>query len=150
MYLYIYNKLNKEFIKTEVKLEKETSNLYYIKYSEYKDRIENFMRRTGEFGIYDVFNRVIRKDELPIVSMGYSHQSEHSSIYGTMVVLSESELSLEEVKNLLNREVNLKIQQQEKIIRNANEKLSELNQISTDVSGLDEIIDLDNEEEREI
>ena len=145
MHLYIYDKLNKEFMKTEVELEKETPKMLYIKPSEYEDRLRNLMTQVGEASIHSLFSRAVHKDELPIVSMGLWYRDDPSS--GAMFVLSANELSLEEVKNLLNREVNSRVRQQESAVQKATERLSALNQISADVGDLDEITDLDNEEE---
>lgn len=145
MHLYVYDKLNKEFMKTEVELEKETPTMLYIKLSEYEDRLGNLTRQAGERGVYNLFRRAIHKDELPIVSMGSWHRCDPS--YGVMFVLSANELSLEEVKNLLNREVNFRVRQQESAVQEATETLSALNQISAEVSDLNEITNLDNEEE---
>ena len=143
MYLYVYDKLNKEFMKTEVELEKETSKMFYIKDSEYYNRLGDIARQAGDIGLYNSFNKAVRKDCLPVVSMGAWYRGQAR---GAMFVLSENELSLEEVKNLLNREVNFSIRQQEKTVQEAIETLSALHQISAEVSGLEEITDLDNEE----
>ncbi len=114
-------------------------NRWSIKPSEYY-RIKNLMRHTGESnGFWSVL-----KGCLPVVSIGSSHREDPS--YGAMFVLSASELNIEEVKNLLNGEVSFRIRQQESIVQEATEALSALNQISTEVSGLDKITDLDNEE----
>lgn len=145
MHLYVYDKLNKEFMETEVELEKETPKMLYIKPSEYNNRIKNLMEQAGESSIYNLFNRTVHKDCLPVVSMGSWYRCDPS--HGAMFVLSANELSLEEVKNLLNRAVNFRIRQQESAVQEATETLSALNQISAEVSGLDEITDLDNEEE---
>ena len=149
MHLYVYDKLNKEFMETEVELEKETPKMFYIKPSEYEDRIRNLLKQAGESSIYSLFSRVIHKDCLPVVSLGLWYRDDPS--HGAMLVLSANELSLEEVKNLLNKAVNFRIRQQESAIQEATEMLSTLNQMSADVSGPNEITDLDNEEEeREI
>ena len=51
MHLYVYDKLNKEFMETEVELEKETPKMLYIKPSEYNNRIKNLMEQAGESSI---------------------------------------------------------------------------------------------------
>lgn len=147
MHLYVYDKLNKKFMKTEVELEKETPTMFYIKLSEYEDRLGNLIRQAGERGVYNLFSRAIHKDELPIVSMGAWHGHRCDPSQGAMLVLSANELSLEEVKDLLNREVNFRVRQQESAVQEATETLSALNQISAEVSDLNEITNLDNEEE---